>query len=174
MSKQPEFQEVSDEGKRNLVRVEEVQILIGVIEVCGFSEGGMVTVEKNEDWFIPKVGDKGEVARSYNPDHTGVIRLKLMHTTPFIKTLQDMVALDSGATSRVPPLLTFEILDPGSHDQILAACCWLQKDAVHEWGREVGEREYEFFAVDMVTPANLEYRSVLYWNEQYATTAGAA
>lgn len=132
---------------------EQVVIVLNEEPVVGFADGEMVTVEKNGDFFFNMVGTKGEVSRAMNRDNTGTITLRLQHTSPFIERIQQYAFADN--FGGVPPILGFRIYDPSSNDQLLATQVWLNTDASHTWGNEVGVREYQFFAVNVVTPANV-------------------
>lgn len=130
-----------------------VSIQIAGVDIVGFPDGDMVTVSKNEDFFNNMVGTKGEVTRAVNRNNTGTITLRLQHTSPSIAFIQAMALTDGLG---VPPILPFTVLDPSSHDKILATQVWLQADAEHNWGNETGVREYQFFAVNVIGPGNAQ------------------
>lgn len=112
-------------------------------EVYGFAEGTMVSVERNEELFNNQIGTKGEVARAVNRNKTALITVTLQHVSPFVAKIKEWAAQD------IAPVITFGVIDPASYDDLLVAQCWLQKDSTHEWGNEVGNREYQFFAVNL-------------------------
>lgn len=132
---------------------DKVAIILNGEEVYGFADGEMVTVERNEDIFNNLVGSKGEVSRAFNRNTTGTITIRLQHTSPFVKRIMEYAIADS--TGAIPPIMNFIIKDPSSNDQIIATQCWLNVDASHAWGNEVGTREYQFFAVNVVSAPNI-------------------
>lgn len=113
-------------------------------DVYGFADGTMVTVERNEELFNNMVGSTGEVARAVNRNDTATITIRMQHVSPFIAKIKEWAAAD------IAPIVNFSVIDPASYDDLLVAQCWLQTDASHEWGNEVGDREYQFFAVNLV------------------------
>lgn len=131
---------------------DKVAIILNGEEVYGFPDGDMVTVERNEDLFNNMVGTKGEVSRALNRNTSGTITIRLQHTSPFIKRIMEYALADS--TGGIPPIMNFIIKDPSSNDQIIATQCWLNTDATHNWSNEVGVREFQFFAVNVVSAPN--------------------
>jgi hypothetical protein len=131
---------------------EKVVIVLGERAIVGFADGDMVTVSKAEDYFNNMVGTKGEVTRAKNANNTGTITFRLQHTSPSIAFIQALALAE--ATGGIPPVLPIRIYDPSSHDMLLATQCWLQTDPERAWGNETGVREYTFFAVNVVGPAN--------------------
>lgn len=130
----------------------EVQIILNGEEVYGFPDGDMVTVERSEDLFNNMVGTKGEVSRALNRNKSGIITIRLQHTSPFVKRIMEYAIADS--FGGIPPIMNFIIKDPSSNDQVIATQCWLNTDATHSWSNEVGVREFQFFAVNVVSGPN--------------------
>ena len=107
--------------------------------VFGFAEGDMVVVEKSEDFSNEYVGTKGEVSRAINRDVTGTITVRLQHNSPFVGIIERWANAD------YPPVINFTVKDPSSSAQFGSSLCWLKKDATHNYGDNIGEREYVFF-----------------------------
>lgn len=122
------------------------------IELVGFPEGEMITVERNEEFFNNHVGTRGEVSRAYNRNATCSFTLRFQQTSPTIKALENLKVV--GNSLSVPPLLTMRIYDPASFETVFAATCWIQKDPVRTWSNNIEVREYSFFGVSLVTASN--------------------
>jgi hypothetical protein len=114
-------------------------ILLDDQEVYGFTEGDMVVVERSEDFSTEKVGTKGEVSRAINRNATGTITIRLQHNSPFVRVIEEWANAD------YPPVVNFTVKDPASSAQFGSSLCWLKTDATHNFGDEVGDREYVFF-----------------------------
>lgn len=114
-------------------------VLLDDQEVYGFAEGDMVVVDKSEDFSNEYVGSKGEVSRAINRNATGTITIRLQHNSPFIRTIEQWANAD------YPPVVNFSVVDPASYEKFGSALCWLKTDASHNFGNEIGEREYVFF-----------------------------
>lgn len=126
---------------------DEVRVLINGLEVYGFAEGSMVTVERNQDYFNNYTGTRGEVSRAVVRDDSGIITFRLQHTSPFIETIRNLITVD--AIAGVPPVIAITIQDPSSYEQVVASFCWINNDGTMEWGNEITEREYQFFATNV-------------------------
>lgn len=122
------------------------------IELVGFPEGEMITVERNEEFFNNHVGTLGEVSRAFNRNATCSFTLRFQQTSPTIKALEDLKVI--GNSLSVPPIMTLEIYDPASFETVFAASCWIQKDPVRTWSNNIEVREYSFFGVALVTASN--------------------
>jgi hypothetical protein len=122
------------------------------IELVGFPEGEMITVERNQEFFNNHVGTRGEVSRAANRDATCTITLRLQQTSPSIKSLEDLKVV--GNILSVPPLMTLEIYDPAAFETVFVANCWIQKDPQRVWSNNVEAREYSLFGVALITASN--------------------
>lgn len=138
---------------------DKVSVLLNGEEVYGWADGDAITVERNNDITTEMVGMKGEISRAVNRDKSGMITLRLQHTSPFIERIMGYILADDA--NGVPPIMNFVIKDPASNDQIIATQCWPKTDASHTWGSEVGVREYRFFAVNVVAAPNTALSSSL-------------
>lgn len=143
--------------------VEKLSILLNEREVYGLAEGSVVSVERNQDFFINHTGVRGEVSRAVVRDNSGLITIRLQMTSPFCGVIERMKTLD--AVMQVggigaPPVVTFRVVDPSSNVQVMASYVWLQSQGTIEWSNEVGVMEYRFFAVNITTAPN-EALSVL-------------
>lgn len=115
-------------------------VLLDNQPVYGFAEGSMVSVEKNEDFVTPYVGSKGEFSRAINRDRSGTITIRLQHNSPFVGVIEGWANAD------YPPVINFTVFDPASSAQFGSSIAWLNADATHDFGDEIGEREYVFWA----------------------------
>lgn len=118
---------------------EKLIVLLDDTIVFGFAEGDMVVVERSEDFSNEYVGSKGEVSRAINRNATGTITIRLQHNSPFIHIIEGWANAD------YPPVVNFTVKDPASSAMFGSALCWLKTDASHNYGNEIGEREYVFF-----------------------------
>lgn len=71
---------------------EKVIVQIDGVYLTGFSDEAKITVEKNEDNTIPKVGVDGSVHYTINHDETAKAKLPLMSTSPHINFIMDLAA----------------------------------------------------------------------------------
>lgn len=58
--------------------------------ITGFSEDQMVTIEKNEDNVMPKIGVDGVVSYGINLDGSATVNLTLMQTSPSLPLFRDL------------------------------------------------------------------------------------
>lgn len=122
------------------------------VELMGFPEGEMISVERNQEFFNNHVGTRGEVSRAYNRDASCTFTLRLQQTSPSVKALENLKV--AGNIISVPPLMTLEIYDPAAFETVFVANCWIQKDPQRVWSNNVEVREYSFFGVSLVTASN--------------------
>ncbi|EGS31181.1 conserved domain protein [Peptoniphilus sp. oral taxon 375 str. F0436] len=69
---------------------DKVIIQLDGVYLTGFSDDAKITVEKNEDNVIPKVGVDGSVHYTLNHDETAKAKLPLMSTSPQINFITDL------------------------------------------------------------------------------------
>lgn len=77
-------------GKTYVYDPEKVIISLGGVYLTGFSDGGKITVEQNEDDIIPKVGVDGSVHYTINHDKTAKAKIPLMSTSPMVPYIRDL------------------------------------------------------------------------------------
>jgi|GEM_PF-4484752 len=124
----------------------------GKIELSGWADGAMLSLERTAEFFTNKVGTRGEVSRAYNRDATCSFTIRLQSTSPSIKALEDIKV--STSLLKVPPVMALTVTDPSSYETIVVAQCWIQKDPTREYSNEVGIREYHFYGVTTITASN--------------------
>lgn len=69
---------------------DKVIIQLNGVYLTGFSDDAKITVEKNEDNVIPKVGVDGSVHYTLNHDETAKAKLPLMSTSPQIPYITEL------------------------------------------------------------------------------------
>lgn len=124
----------------------------GKIDLVGWADGEILSVERNEEYFNNKVGTMGEVSRAMNRNNTCQFTLRLQATSPSIKALEDLKIATS--LLKVPPIMALNVYDPSSYETVAVAQCWIQKDPARGYSNEVGIREYMFFGVYLLTASN--------------------
>lgn len=69
---------------------EKVILQMGGVYLTGFSDGGKVVIEQNEDDVLPKVGVDGSVHYSINHNKTALAKIPLMSTSPLIPYIRGL------------------------------------------------------------------------------------
>ena len=122
------------------------------VEITGWAEGDMITVEKNEPHFNVHVGTKGEVSRARIRDNTYTVTIRLQQVSPSIPAIEGFKILDN--VTKMPPLVVLKVKDPATKDELMAGKAWLMEDPTRAWGNEISVREYTFFVVDGITASS--------------------
>lgn len=120
----------------------DVIIVISGRAITGLADDSFVGVEKTEDGFTEYVGAKGEVSVAINANETGVIRLTVASTSPSISYLNSLANRRSIVSANVIDMNTNGTRSGGTE-------CIVRKPANAEWGKEVGNREFEIFVADL-------------------------
>jgi hypothetical protein len=125
-----------------------VIVVFGDHRIEGFAENSMVTVERNEDTFALKVGVDGEGTRVRSANRSGRVKVVLMQTSESNRVLSGIQVADekSPIGAGIRPLMTKDAM---GHSMHFAKEAWIVKPTAAEYGKEVGEREWEFESADM-------------------------
>ena len=117
---------------------EKVIIKVDNVFITGFSEGGKVTVEQNEDDLIPKVGVDGSVHYTINHDKTAVAKIPLMSTSPHVPYIRSL------AKDNRP--FNFTMVDMNDNgENISSDDCRIIKTPDYVRQKEAEEVEFEIF-----------------------------
>lgn len=69
---------------------DKVTVQIAGTYLTGFSDGGIVSIEQNEDDLTPLVGVEGSVHYTLNYDKTATATIPMMSTSPMIPFLREL------------------------------------------------------------------------------------
>ena len=107
--------------------------------LSGWADDSMVTIERNEDAWMLKVGVDGIGTRAKNNNRSGKITFKLMQTSPSNSTLSALTVADelSGKAA-----FTVLIRDANGSTLVSALTAWVAKFPSTEFGKEVLTREW--------------------------------
>lgn len=131
----------------------QVSFLLNGVEITGWAEGDMITVEKNEPHFNVHVGTQGEVSRARIRDNTYTVTIRVQQVSPSIPDIEGLKILDN--ITKQPPVIPLYVSDPSSGDTLIGGNAWLMEDPTRSWGNEVAVREYTFFVADGITASTV-------------------
>lgn len=118
-----------------------VAIIIGGAIMSGFSDGDMISIERNEDTFTLQMGTDGEGTRSKSNNKSGRFTLSLMQTSAANAALSAIAKLDEIGNAGAVPVL---VKDTSGSSVYSASQAWLVKPPTAELGREAAAREWVF------------------------------
>ena len=116
-----------------------VTVIVGGAIMGGFSDGGLVTVARNEQAMTLQMGTDGEAARSKTNNKAGLITISLLQTSPSNAILQGFASADELSDSGVFSVL---IKDNSGSSLYAAETAWVQKVPDSEFAREAGARDW--------------------------------
>ena len=119
----------------------DVIVVVGGRAITGLADESFVAAEKLEDGFTEYVGAKGEVSIAENANETGVIRITVASTSPSINYLNGLANRRTVTATNVIDMNTNGVRAGGTQSIV-------RKPATAEWGKEIGNREYEIFIGD--------------------------
>lgn len=119
----------------------DVIVVVGGRAITGLADESFVAAEKLEDGFTEYVGAKGEVSIAENANETGVIRITVASTSPSISYLNGLANRRTITATNVIDMNTNGVRAGGTQSIV-------RKPATAEWGKEIGNREYEIFIGD--------------------------
>lgn len=119
---------------------------IGGVSISGGGDD-MVSAEYEEDRSSAKVGADGEVAASINPSMLGTITFTLSAASSSNDELSEIVALNSAFS--ILKAIPISVIDLSGRTVITANKCWLKTAPPVSFGKDVGEREWVFYAADL-------------------------
>lgn len=114
----------------------------GGIIFTGFGDSA-VEVSKAEDTWTTKVGADGVVVRSLVQNKLGMAKVVLSAASPVNDLISARAALDV-ATGLPIYHPSFQLGYFGSSMLVVASACWLRKDPVVAYGKDIGDLEYTF------------------------------
>jgi len=123
-----------------------VCVIVGGQIMSGFSDGDMVSIERNEDTFTLQVGTDGESTRSKTNNKSGRFTISLMQTSAANALLTAIAKLDEVGNAGAVPVL---VKDNSGSSVYAASQAWLVKPPVGEFGREAAAREWVFECGDL-------------------------
>lgn len=127
---------------------DKVTVTVGGVIVSGFADGDFVSAEYDEDRVFPKSGADGEFGIATNPSRMGKIAITVSATSAANDELSALANLANfGSFSAPIPIL---IADLSGRTVITATKCWLQKAPTVALGKEIGDREWQFGAGDLL------------------------
>lgn len=83
-------------------------LLIGGVEVDGFSDGAAIKIQRAVEVYKLKSGIKGDVVEIKNPNKTGTMKLSIFSTSPTNQAFSALLIADENVTNgtkRLPILL---------------------------------------------------------------------
>jgi len=114
------------------------QIIAGQV-LEGYSEGTMISVERNEDSAVLSIGSQGEGVRTISNNKSGRVTINLQQTSPSNGVLDaQRIALELSGGG------IFSMLgkDNLSLDTWTGATSWVPKPATMEFSNEASNREW--------------------------------
>lgn len=120
-----------------------VKLYLGVDRVNGFAEDTKITVTRNNDLVMPKVGTDGEVSLALSRDRTGTMELNLQQTSEWNEKLTVFVR-SADTTGLVIMPITIE----GSQGLSMTAIGWVQGVPAVSYGSEVATLTWTFGILD--------------------------
>lgn len=127
--------------------INDVHLIVNNNIITGFSDGTVISIEKEEDNFETHVGVKGEVdfTETHNNIHTVTITLK--QTSPSVGMLKTL-ANRRGKAAEVP-LRVIDLNDDGGSRRFFGGTrARVKKMPNIEYQSELSEVEFEFVVAD--------------------------
>jgi hypothetical protein len=120
----------------------QVCCIVGGAILSGFSDGDMVSIERNEDTFTLQVGTDGaDYTRSKTNNRSGRFTFSLMQTSAANLALTAIAKLDELGNAGAVPILVKDINGTSVYN---ASVAWCVKPPAANFGREADVREWVF------------------------------
>lgn len=117
---------------------EKVVVQVAGVYLTGFSDGGKIVIEQNEDDILPKVGVDGSVHYSINHNKTALAKIPLMSTSPHVPFIRDL--------ARDNREFTFTMVDMNDNGMNLSCDqCRIIKTPDYSRQKEAEEVNFEIF-----------------------------
>jgi hypothetical protein len=116
-----------------------VLISFGTHAVTGYAEDSFVSIEKNGDGTMKKVGCDGEVVRAIDPDKSYRITLTVLQTSPTSAWLQNMFNMDQETGNALFPVTVKDLM---GGTLFTAEFGWVGKPSTRGYGRDTTSREW--------------------------------
>ena len=107
--------------------------------ITGYAEGTFITVSRDEDSFMKKVGSDGEVARAANANRSGTVVVTLMQTSSGNDALSALLLADEATRAGIGALI---MKDNSGATLAFGSDAWVRKAADVVMGKEVESREW--------------------------------
>lgn len=114
-----------------------VACIIGGIIAEGYTDGTFLTVDRNEDSWMLKVGCDGAGTRAKSNNRSGKIVLTLLQSSKTNDALSALAQADEIANTGTVPLI---VRDASGRTIITALTCWITRPSPAEFGKEVANR----------------------------------
>lgn len=111
--------------------------IIGGAIAEGYSDGTFITVDRNEDSWMLKVGCDGIGTRAKSNNRSAKIVLTLHQSSKTNDVLSALAQADELANTGTVP---FFLRDASGRTVITALTCWITRPAPAEFGKEVANR----------------------------------
>lgn len=119
----------------------DVSVVVAGNIMGGWGDDTFVTVERSEDAFSLKVGIDGIGARAKNNNRSGTVSLTLMNTSKSNDVLSALAAADELSGQAAFPIM---VRDANGTMLATALTAWITKIPTVEFGKEVGNRTWQF------------------------------
>nr|DAM61536.1 MAG TPA: Protein of unknown function (DUF3277) [Caudoviricetes sp.] len=117
----------------------DVTITVNGQYMTGFAEDAKVSIEKNEDNILPKVGVDGIVHYGINADGTATCTMTFMNTSPSLQTLRQL------AKERQPFTMAITDMNDNAESYALNDCMIVKSMDDAKGFKEPDEVEVEVF-----------------------------
>lgn len=114
-----------------------LSIICGGYIIEGFADGTFLTVDRNEDSWMLKMGADGMGTRAKSNNRSGRAVMTLLQSSKSNDDLSALAELDELGNAGVVPLF---VRDASGRTIITALSCWLIRPAPAEFGKEVSNR----------------------------------
>lgn len=119
-----------------------VNVVVAGATMTGFTEGSIVSCERNEDRATPYIGCKGEGAFALSGNNSGTVTISLQQGSPSNKHLKAL----ANAGSQFPVSVIDTNADGGFRAGGTQAM--ILKEPPDERGSEISENEWEIYVLD--------------------------
>lgn len=115
--------------------------------VTGFSDDGMITIDKDGDGTTHMVGAHGEVVRSIDPSEVYTMKISLLQNTPTNQYLQRMYDKDQTDGTGT---FSVNINDIFGKEKFFGDTAWVKKPATFTRAKAATNREWEIVVANCV------------------------
>jgi hypothetical protein len=125
---------------------DKIKMAFAGIPVLGYAKGSFVKVGRNEDAFSAAVGSNGDVVRVQNLNHTGLVVLTLMQSSPTNALFAQLAKDDERLGTKFGDFLLKDLLGTTlAH----GAESWIVKQADIERSDEHSNVEWHIYVADL-------------------------
>lgn len=127
-------------------------VMVNGLQASGFADDGAVTVAFEEDFVSKKSGVDGQISASIQHDYSAMATLKLMQTSEFNATMQNLLNVQTIAAKAGQGLVTFpfNILGLASSERFIGAQAWIVKQPDSGIEKEAGTREWSICIAELI------------------------